>query len=146
VAAHSEQILDGSMERKKPLGVTRRFESSHLSFPLAGWLMRDFRSIVGIPFHAVSHVAEDASHGGGVASQFVSDDLHWFGALATQQSSKESLCGALIPMRLNQDIDHVSVLIHRPPQILLSPVDSNEHLIQVPMVAESSFSSLSLRA
>jgi len=142
VAAHSEQILDGSMERKKPLGVTRRFESSHLSFPLAGWLMRDFSSIVGIPFHAVSHVAEDASHGGGVASQFVSNDLHWFGALATQQSSKESLCDALIPMRLNQDIDHVSVLIHRAPQILLSPVDSNEHLIQVPMVAESSFSSL----
>ena len=59
MAAHSEQILDGSMERKKPLGVTRRFESSHLSLPLAGWLMRDFGSIVGIPFHAVSHVAED---------------------------------------------------------------------------------------
>ena len=82
------------------------------------------------------------SHGSGVASQFVGNDPQWFGTLAAQQSSKESLCGALITMRLDQDVDHVAVLIHGTPQILLLAVDSNEDLIQVPVVAQPSLSSL----
>ena len=130
------------MEGEKSLRVTGRFESTHLSFSLAGWLMRDLGSIVGVSLHTVSHAAEDASHGGGVASQFVSNDLQWFGTLATQESSKESLCGALITMRLDQDVDHVAVLIHGTPEILLLAIDSNEDLIQVPVVAEPSLSSL----
>ena len=130
------------MEGEKPLRVPSRFESAHLPFPLAGWLMRGFGSIVGVPLHTVSHVAEDASHGSGVASQFVGNDPQWFGTLAAQESSKESLCGALITMRLDQNVDHVAVLIHGTPQILLLAVDSNEDLIQVPVVAQPSLSSL----
>ena len=38
----------------------------------------------------------------------------------------------LVPVRLNQDVDHVAVLIHGAPQILLLAVDSNEDFIQVP--------------
>jgi hypothetical protein len=67
----------------------------------------------------VSHAAEDASYGSRVASELVGNDSHWFGALAVQQSSKESLCGTLITMRPDQDVDHVAILIHGPPQILL---------------------------
>ena len=100
------------MEGEKTLCVPGRFESAHLPFPLARRLMRGFDAIVGVPLHTVSHVAEDASHGSGVASQFVGNDLQWFGTLATQEFSKESLCGALITMRLDQNVDHVAVLIH----------------------------------
>jgi hypothetical protein len=39
-------------------------------------------------------------------------------------------------MRLDQDVDHVAVLIHNTPQIVLLAVDSNEDLVQVPVVAE----------
>jgi hypothetical protein len=130
------------MEGEKSLRVPRRFESPHLPFPLAGWLMRGFDSIVGKSIHTVSHVAEDVSDGSGVASQFVGNDPQRFGALTTQESSKESLCSALITLRLDQDVDDVAVLIHGSPQILLSAVDSNEDLIQVPVVAQSSLSSL----
>ena len=77
--------------------------------------MRGFGSIVGISLHTVSHVAEDGSHGSGVASQFVGNDPQWFGTLAAQQSSKESFCGALITMPLDQDVDYIAVLIHRTP-------------------------------
>ena len=103
------------MEREKPLGVPRGFESAHLPFPLAGRLRRDFGSIVGVPLHTVRYVAEDGLHGSRVASQFVSNDSPWFGTLAPQESSKESFCSALITMRLDQDIDHVAVLIHGAP-------------------------------
>ena len=45
-------------------------------------------------------------------------------------------------MRLDQDVDHVAILIHGTPEILLLAVDSNEDLIQVPVVAQPSLSSL----
>ena len=130
------------MEGEKTLCVPGRFESAHLPFPLARRLMRGFDAIVGVPLHPVSHVAEDASHGSGVASQFVGNDLQWFRTLATQEFSRESLCGALITMRLDQNVDHVAVLIHGPPQIPLLAVDSNEDFIQMPVVAQPSLSSL----
>jgi hypothetical protein len=60
----------------------------------------------------VSHIPEDASHSRGIAPQFVGNDSHWFGTLATQEPSKESFCGTLITMRLNQNVDHVTILIH----------------------------------
>jgi hypothetical protein len=37
-------------------------------------------------------------------------------------------------MRLNQNVDHVAVLIHSTPQILLSPIDSNKDLVQMPVL------------
>ena len=94
------------MEREKPLRVPCRFESSHLPFPLARRLMRDFSSIVGISLYNVSHVAEDGSYGSGVAFQFVGNDPQWFGALTAQGVFKESFRGALITMRLHQNVGH----------------------------------------
>jgi hypothetical protein len=43
-------------------------------------------------------------------------------------------------MFLNQDIDHVSILIHGPPQIMSLSLDGHEELVQVPDVAQLSFS------
>jgi hypothetical protein len=72
----------------------------------------------------------------------VGNDPQWFGTLGTQEFSKESLCGALITMRLDQNVDHVAVQIHGAPQISLLAVNSNEDLIQVPVVTQPSLSSL----
>jgi hypothetical protein len=55
--------------------------------------------------------------------------------LSAQESSKESFGGALIAARLNQDVDHIAVLIHGPPEIVLLPIDSNQDFIQMPGVA-----------
>jgi len=49
----SGRRLDGT----KPLGLTRRLESAHLTFPLAGKLMRDFRAIAGVAFRVVRYLA-----------------------------------------------------------------------------------------
>jgi hypothetical protein len=45
-------------------------------------------------------------------------------------------------MRLDEDVDHVAVLIHGTPYILLLAVDSNEDLVQVPVVAEPTLTPL----
>jgi len=63
--------------------------------------MRDFNSIVGVSLYCVRHAAEDASHPRRVASQFIGNDLQWFGTLAPQESAKESLCCTLITTRLD---------------------------------------------
>jgi hypothetical protein len=142
VAAHSEQILEGIVEREKSLRVPCGFESAHLPLSFAGQLMGDFDPIVGISLHNVRHVAEYASRRSGVASQFVSNDLQWFGTVPTQEPSKKPFCSALITMRLDQNVNHVTVLIHCAPQILLLAVDSYEDLVQVPVVPQPSLTSL----
>jgi hypothetical protein len=53
VASQSKEILDDALKGEKPLGLTRRLESAHLTFPLAGKLMRGFRAIVGVAFRVV---------------------------------------------------------------------------------------------
>ena len=45
-------------------------------------------------------------------------------------------------MRLYQDVDHVAVLIHGTPEILLLAVDSNEDFVQVPNIAEAALTPL----
>jgi len=45
-------------------------------------------------------------------------------------------------MRPDQDVDHVAVLIHGTPQILPLALDSNEDLVQVPVVAEPTLTPL----
>ena len=40
VASDSEKIVDHTLEGEEPLGLTSRFESAHMPFPLAGRLMR----------------------------------------------------------------------------------------------------------
>jgi hypothetical protein len=89
-------------------------------------------------------VAEDRSYGSRVASQFIGYDAQWFSTLSAQESSKELFRGALIPMRLDQNVDHVAFLIHGSPEILLLAIDSNENLIQIPVVAQLSLSSPSI--
>jgi hypothetical protein len=42
---------------------------------------------------------------------------------------KESFRSALITVRLNQNVDHVAVLIHGTPEILLLAVDANEYFV-----------------
>jgi len=50
--------------------------------------------------------------------------------------------GALVAVRLNQDVDHVPILIHGTPEILLLAVDSNEDFVQVPNIAEPALTPL----
>jgi hypothetical protein len=82
-------------------------------------------------------VAEGGSYGSRVAPEPVSNDAKWLLSLAKQQPAEEFLGSPLVTARLNQDVDHVAVLIHGPPEILLLAVDSNEHFVQVPGVSQS---------
>jgi hypothetical protein len=59
-----------------------------------------------------------------------------------QESLKKALCRTLITTRLNQYVDHVSVLIDCSPQVVLLAVDSHEDFIQMPDIAKATLSPL----
>jgi hypothetical protein len=48
----------------------------------------------------------------------------------------EEACGGTpIAPGLVEDVDHVAVLVHGPPEILLAPVDVDEQFVQIPGIA-----------
>ena len=76
-----------------------------------------------------------------VTLQLIGDQSQWRLPLPLQELAKEALRCTAVPPRLNEDIDHVSVLIHGTPQILPFAVDRYEDLVQEPCISESTLSS-----
>jgi len=73
-----------------------------------------------------------------ITPQLVGDQLPGCLSLMLQHFTKEARSGSTISTWGDQNIDHVSILIDRSPQIEVLPSDSNEEFIDVPDVAESS--------
>ena len=90
MTADAEEVLDDTVKGEKSLGLTGRFESTHLPLPLAGRLMRNFSTIVGVAVHAMCDVTEGGSHGSRVAPEPVSNDAKRLLSLAMQQPAEES--------------------------------------------------------
>ena len=44
--------------------------------------------------------------------------------------------GPLVAPRLQENVDHIAVLVHRPPEIVPAPADGDEQFVQVPGVAQ----------
>ena len=47
---------------------------------------------------------------------------------------EESFGGVRIPSRLNENIEHDAILVHRPPKVILYALDANEHLVHIPLI------------
>jgi hypothetical protein len=133
--ARPEVLGDGTRSGKESLGVSGGLEPLHVSLPLTSWLMRILRAVVQIPMLAMFHPWENLALGGCVALQFVGDDYTRDVGQAFEELAEELLRGALIPAALHQDIEHVPVLIHSPPQIVAFSLNSKNHFIEMPFIA-----------
>ena len=71
-----------------------------------------------------------------VASQLIRDDLSGLAAIISEQSFEEPLGCCTVTSHLQKHIDHLSVLIHGPPQVLLPTLDLHEHFVDVECIAE----------
>jgi hypothetical protein len=89
----------------------------------------------------VRHAIEfwDPLLGRRVAGEFISYDALGCLACANQQSAKEALRSGWIPALLDEDIQHLTMLVYRTPEIDPSAVHPQEHLIEVPRLAGSNF-------
>ena len=79
-----------------------------------------------------------------VAVQLVGHEQHGFLSLTLQQSAEESPRRTPVPAGLYEDVDQVTVLIHRAPEILALTVDRHEDFVQEPRISESTLSALQL--
>ena len=84
VAADTKENVDRSVHREKPLRVGSRCESAHLTLPLPGRLVGDFRPIVRVLVRAVDHGRHHGAAGRGVTAQFVGDQSSRDTALSFQ--------------------------------------------------------------
>ena len=88
-------LPDKSMNGQESLGLTRRFEPSHLPFTLPRRLVRDLGSIVLVLVGAVDDGWHDLAVSGAVASQLVGDEPPGWPALPLQQLTKEAFSGRI---------------------------------------------------
>jgi hypothetical protein len=100
-------------------------------------LAENLGAVVGILPGVVGYRRQNCSFCCTVALEFVGDDPERLPVLTAHQPAKESLGCALIAAGLQQNINHISVLINGTPEILLLAVDSDEQFIQIPDVAKA---------
>jgi hypothetical protein len=73
--------------------------------------------------------------GHSVGAELVGDQHPRDIAQLPEQLAKEPLGSLGIAPGLHQDVQHVSLLIHRPPEVLVLAVDADDHLVEIPLVA-----------
>src|SRR5713101_6396829 len=123
---------NNAVYRQKSLCVSGGFEPPHLSLALAGRLMRDFGSIVLVLLRAVNDRGHHEAVGRRVAAKLVGDQTLWRTALPFQQLTEEAFGRTPIAPGLDEEVDHVAVLVDGPPEILLATLDIHEQFVQGP--------------
>ena len=139
-----KEIQDDSVNRQESLGLSDGLEPSHLSLPLSGWLMGDLGPIVGVAAGVVNNGRHYSSMRCPITPQLVGHQPPRFASLALQELAKEPLGCTPIATRLHENVEDVAVLINSVPEILSLTLDRDQELIQVPGVAQATFSPLEL--
>src|SRR5437763_12901235 len=130
-----EMARDGAEGRKKTLCLTCRFEFPHFLLSQSCGLVRVLSSIVQSFVLAMLHTRENLPFRRSITLQLISDDHAWHILQPFEQFPKESFGCFFVASALYEDIQHVAVLIHRSPQVMLLTSNRENHLIHIPLVA-----------
>lgn len=110
-----KMIGDRTKGREEALCMARGFETPHGSLSLPGSLVRTFRTIVQALMLAVLNTGHDFPLCCSVTGQLVGNDDPWYVLQAFEQLAEEFLGYILVATALHQDIQHMAILINRPP-------------------------------
>ena len=99
--------------------------------------MRVLGSVIQISALLMLDAREQLSLSDTIAPQLIGHDHPRFILQTLQQPFEEALRCLGIAPGLNKDIEHNSMLIDGPPEIMLDALDTDEDLIHVPLVAGS---------
>ena len=92
-------------------------------------------AVIQVAVLAMFHTREDLSLRGAVAFELVRDDDPWHVGQAFEQLAEKLLGGVLIPAALDQNVEHIALLIDSPPQIVSFALDREKPLVDMPLVA-----------
>ena len=123
--------------RHKPLGCNDSAGPLHRPFALPGRLVGVLGSI--IQMFRLSML--DRRHGGGVCDlvtgKLVGDQHPRPAALLLQKFLEEPGRGPAISPGLDEDVEHVAVLVDSPSQVFSDSADLDEHFVKMPLVAST---------
>ncbi len=132
------KIRDAGVQGKELLGSSSSFEAQLLPLVLAGWSMRLFHEVVTVGrrndlnvLHGVEHRKLAQGRPVPVAPQLVGVNDLW-DVIFPQQVDEKGPGGPGVSVFLKQDVQHGSVLIHRPPEPMFDPTDLDADLVEMP--------------
>ncbi len=127
-----EGVVDGGVGKEKSLRGSSRFKTLHSSFALSNRQVRIFRPVV-LPAAKIMVLGKSQLlQGSAVRWQFVGDEGIRNKALLFQQFAHQLQRCFLVSTGLDQDIQHFTLAVHRPPEVHPFAVDGDKHLIKVP--------------
>jgi hypothetical protein len=129
VATELEEVVDLAVAGEEPLGMPRRLEPLHLPFASPRRLVRNLGPVVQIAALPMLDPGQDLPFGGAIALEFIGYDDTRNVLQPFEQLFEEPLGRLCTASALDQDIEHGTVLVDRPPQIVLFAADAQEHLI-----------------
>ena len=115
--------------RQKALSVSRGLEAPHTPLPDSGGPVRILRSIIQTFMLSVFNAWNQLFFSRPIASEFVGNDDSWGKTGGLEQFTEELLRGAFIAMTLHQDVEDLTVCIHRPPQVILLTLDGDHNFV-----------------
>jgi hypothetical protein len=95
------------------------------------------RTVIEIPVLAVLYTWQEFSLRRAIAFELIRDEDLGHVDQALEEFAEKLLRRLLVPAALDENIQHVAVLVHGAPEIMTFAVDGEEYLIQVPFVARS---------
>ena len=99
--------------------------------------MRGLSTIVRVLTGVLGHRRQNFAVRCRVAPKLVGYEAPWCALLPLQELAKEPFGRMGIQISLNQDIDHVPVLVYGAPQIVPLPSGIHEDLVQLPYISQA---------
>jgi hypothetical protein len=129
VAPRAEVRRDGTICGEKALGLSWRLEPRHPPLALARRLVGIFRAIIPIAMRPMFHTGQPLACRRLIAPQPIGHDQPWHVREPLEQLADECLGSLCIPPMLHEHVEEMSVLIHRPPQIMTLLVEGEKDFI-----------------
>jgi len=73
---------------------------------------------------------------GSITAELIGNQTHGPAPLPFHQLAKKPLSGSAITTSLDEDLDHVAILIDGAPEVLTTAADLHEDLVEMPYIAE----------
>jgi hypothetical protein len=115
VAPRTAVVMDRTKWVEEALGMCRRLEPSLSAFPLACGLMAVFRPVISSFMTAMLRAGQHLLDRWRMARQLVGDDHSRLCRLPLNQATEKGFCRLLVTSLLEQDVQHHTIRIYRPP-------------------------------
>jgi hypothetical protein len=140
----AQGLRDRAIRRHKSLGMAGRFAPWPAMLPLARRSRRVLAPVREIPPLAMLAPWEALALGRAVALQLVGNDDAGHVGEALEELAKKLLGGLLMTPALDQEVEHMIVLIHRTPPGMALAVAGQKHRVHMPRVTWSGSAALQL--